>query len=670
MEGRSQVGERIKGSRGEIKLEKNILKDEMIIIKHLTSLAAGSPHYQPDSEAQQRELSRRYRTGGSSSFLNDAIDKGRQAPEVDHVEKMSMHDEEVVMEKLSEFLTANMASPQQMVVVFDSSMPVNPCLEVCVRAGINLVLLDWASIAVGRATADVTDLNDATDLMNRTDSTDDDGWNLGVTEQNPIRSPGAGERLAGLQLKKVVFGRIYSHRRRRVFLLLRPASLRQVFRYIRSHSLESPDVEWMVVSGVGAAAGLRPLVREGTQVSSSTSRERLIKVELWPPGRGLLLAPPLGDHSDEWQNFPRQDPLTSTNPLNKSFADSILHHLSEGVQVVLAEREDIASYRLIALRVSPRDVITEVPLGKWWLDSSGVARSFLSSSQLFLNLDLQYSDFSGRVLRVSVVDNWPFFKLEELPGGGVRADSGIDYNILTTLAGARNFSYVIVQPDDGQWGSLRPDGSVSGMVGAVARHETHMAIDEITITNARRSVVDFTQPYFQETTVLVSRYPAELSRALAVFQPFTLQVWLSLVVALVLVGPVLHSAARLSSHLQRAQKPEGSEKEEKEAREEDSHVPLHDYAFTAFRNLMVQGNLRRPTLSPVRMIFGFWYFFCFLIYALYSGTLTAFLVTPAFEEPIDSLADLLEAAKKDSFTMGWLADTSAEYIFTVSIRIF
>ena len=37
-------------------------------------------------------------------------------------------------------------------------------------------------------------------------------------------------------------------------------------------------------------------------------------------------------------------------------------------------------------------------------------------------------------------------------------------------------------PPDGKWGGLEPDGTVTGMVGVVARHEAQFAIHEISVT--------------------------------------------------------------------------------------------------------------------------------------------------------------------------------------------
>lgn len=45
--------------------------------------------------------------------------------------------------------------------------------------------------------------------------------------------------------------------------------------------------------------------------------------------------------------------------------------------------------------------------------------------------------------------------------------------------------FEVVTPPDGQWGGPLPDGTVSGMIGQVARREAHLAICEITISGER-----------------------------------------------------------------------------------------------------------------------------------------------------------------------------------------
>ena len=42
--------------------------------------------------------------------------------------------------------------------------------------------------------------------------------------------------------------------------------------------------------------------------------------------------------------------------------------------------------------------------------------------------------------------------------------------------------YEILSPADNQWGFPKPDGTITGIVGLVARREAHFAINELTIT--------------------------------------------------------------------------------------------------------------------------------------------------------------------------------------------
>lgn len=48
-------------------------------------------------------------------------------------------------------------------------------------------------------------------------------------------------------------------------------------------------------------------------------------------------------------------------------------------------------------------------------------------------------------------------------------------------------------------------------------------------------------------------------------------------------------------------------------------LSLNTISFTAFRSLVVQGNLLFPKHIPMRVIFFTWYLFCFVIYGE-SGT--------------------------------------------------
>ncbi|XP_042884156.1 glutamate receptor ionotropic, delta-1-like [Penaeus japonicus] len=271
-------------------------------------------------------------------------------------------------------------------------------------------------------------------------------------------------------------------------------------------------------------------------------------------------------------------------------------------------------------------------------------------SPLTPDLDRIYADFKGRQLKGAVIPNWPFFQVTPLatydgPYQEAAPHSGIDFNVIDTIASRLNFTYKLLVTDS--WGGPQPDGgSITGMVGMVSRREVEFAIDEITITGAREDVLDFTKPYFMESITIVSRAPAEKSRAAAVFSPFTPAVWAALALSVAMIGPVLAIVSHTMA-LYLGEKP---------------RFTARQYAFNMFRNLVVQGNLISSSRWPLRCIFFSWYLFCFYVCALYSGTLTAVLAIPAFEKPIDSLADLLQAMKEHGFSPLFIHDTSNVHI--------
>ncbi|XP_069995052.1 glutamate receptor ionotropic, delta-2-like [Penaeus vannamei] len=207
------------------------------------------------------------------------------------------------------------------------------------------------------------------------------------------------------------------------------------------------------------------------------------------------------------------------------------------------------------------------------------------------------------------------------------------------------FMYKLLLADS--WGGLHPDGSATGMLGMVARRDVEFAISEITITESRETVIDFTSPYFLESTTVLTPAPKEVGRAGAVFAPFTPMVWAGLIVSTLLIGPVLAGVSCLMGFYLR-ERPECS---------------IRTYAFHMFRNLVMQGNLISSPHWPHRFIFLFWYLFCFYIYAMYSGTLTAFLAVPSFEKPIDSLWDLLRACEEEGYQPMVTYDTANVFLF-------
>ncbi|KAK7085911.1 hypothetical protein SK128_018156 [Halocaridina rubra] len=381
--------------------------------------------------------------------------------------------------------------------------------------------------------------------------------------------------------------------RRHVWILCSLANLSELFSLVSARNLENPDIWWIVIiADIKAMQILQGLLREGSQVTVM------------------------------------------------KFVD----HSKVQVFVSRVEQDNVIRFQECATWMSSYKRASR-PTSR-----SGDLRVKLLAPALFQPLEMVYSDFKGRQLTVTANDNSPFFGMKwDSTSGQYVPDSGIDISIMDALSSKLNFTYRVKKPSDGKWGGPLPDGNVTGMIGEVYRRNAHLAICEITITGLRESVIDFTYPYYLESLTLISRAPAERNRAFAVFSPFTFEVWICIVGAVLAVGPLLSAETWFmkKTYLK------------KEMLEKYS---LNRFSFNTFRNLVVQTNLLSVQYWPHRFVFIFWYLFCFYISVLYSGILTAVLVTPAFDKPVDHLTDLPKAVK-EGFTLGIIGDTSFEELF-------
>ncbi|CAL4065697.1 unnamed protein product, partial [Meganyctiphanes norvegica] len=86
------------------------------------------------------------------------------------------------------------------------------------------------------------------------------------------------------------------------------------------------------------------------------------------------------------------------------------------------------------------------------------------------------------------------------------------------------------------WGGVKPDGSITGMIGKVARREVHLAIDDISISASREEVVDFSDQYIQIPMSMITPSRKQMPRTFVVFQAFPPEVWALILFSILLSG--------------------------------------------------------------------------------------------------------------------------------------
>ncbi|KAG7156988.1 Ionotropic receptor 21a-like 13 [Homarus americanus] len=133
-------------------------------------------------------------------------------------------------------------------------------------------------------------------------------------------------------------------------------------------------------------------------------------------------------------------------------------------------------------------------------------------------------DFHGHVFHTVTMDFAPFIdytRTQDDPGGLTTPTDSMDVRILKEAARALNFSFILREPSDGQWGYLLENGSWTGTVGTVQRGEADFSM-MLSITWERTYAVSFTRAYYVEPMTFVTRKPGPLPQWQAPIKPFHL----------------------------------------------------------------------------------------------------------------------------------------------------
>ncbi|KAK4313231.1 hypothetical protein Pmani_015409 [Petrolisthes manimaculis] len=332
-------------------------------------------------------------------------------------------------------------------------------------------------------------------------------------------------------------------------------------------------------------------------------------------------------------------------------ADTLLYSVREGSMVGLTKRTTSDIYKIYSSYINHNNQMRFQEVGTW----TGSNESRLRHP-LFPDIVKLYRDFLGRELVTSAVTHMPFIQVKILKNGTKVAERGIDVSIINTLSSHLNFTYRVMVPADRKWGVVQEDGTVIGMVGDVHYRRAHLAVNEITITDSRETVVDFSYPYFFDTSSIVSRGPTEKNRSLAIFHPFSFLMWIVVGLMTLLMGPLGYLFSRVHHQLTQTFDSTHNERSRNVGPSFDSgrikwgSEPglrgVEMFCFNMFRTIIIQGNLLPASSWPLRLVFFSWYAFCLILYTVYAGTLTAYLTKPSFTKPINSLEDLVEARER------------------------
>ena len=186
----------------------------------------------------------------------------------------------------------------------------------------------------------------------------------------------------------------------------------------------------------------------------------------------------------------------------------------------------------------------------------------------------------------------------------------VDHKLAAILAEKFGFSYQILSPADKAFGSPWPNGSWNGMVGMIERDEADLIIDRLAVTKKRLEVMDYSYPYFIDSMSFATVNPKYSSSFTSFLQPFSLNVWISLMVCIFAVLIIFFKLFR----------------------NRNAHQGTITCIFSFHRPQSLQECIFRTTCILMTMIIRF----------LYTGVLLSFLISPSFSG-VQTIKELAKA---------------------------
>ncbi|KAL3861014.1 hypothetical protein ACJMK2_007107 [Sinanodonta woodiana] len=278
-------------------------------------------------------------------------------------------------------------------------------------------------------------------------------------------------------------------------------------------------------------------------------------------------------------------------------------------------------------------------------------------SDIFPNIKYK---FNKRKLTVSTLEQYPFIIKTTDPNGTITYE-GLCIDLLNELADMLNFTYELVGPPDGKFGSKRSDGRWNGLVGQLERQEVDMVVAALSIQSERKQVMDFSYPfYYDHRTVLVKKIDPGKTKWMTLLKPMPWQVLVSIGAALIVSSFVFFLVEKYNPYYSHPGHTEAREV----TRGHNSFAAAFWYMYGA---LITQGGVRIPDSIAGRMLIGFWGLFSVVVVGIYCGNLKAFLTVTINEPPpFNTIKELVQL--KGEWKWGILGGTYLEFYIQNSAK--
>nr|UTN00866.1 ionotropic receptor [Semanotus bifasciatus] len=224
-----------------------------------------------------------------------------------------------------------------------------------------------------------------------------------------------------------------------------------------------------------------------------------------------------------------------------------------------------------------------------------------------------------------------------------------------------NCSYNFELVPDGKYGMYNPKTKQwDGLIRELLERRAELAICDLTITYERRKAVDFTMPFMTlGISILYSKAVKEPPELLSFSHPLSLDVWLYMATAYLVISMIIFLVARLNPNDWENPHPCNNSPTELE-----NIWNIKNCFWLTLGSIMAQGCDILPKGISTRMVTSMWWFFSLIMTACYTANLAAFLTMERLGPTIESAADLAAQTRikygcvKDASTASFFQDSN------------
>ncbi|XP_031639839.1 glutamate receptor ionotropic, kainate 2-like, partial [Contarinia nasturtii] len=247
----------------------------------------------------------------------------------------------------------------------------------------------------------------------------------------------------------------------------------------------------------------------------------------------------------------------------------------------------------------------------------------------------------AKIFDVIIRDGMPFVRKKEGVTLGPNVTEidlyeGFAMDLIKNLAIECKFRYRVsvreiengkIDENTGQW---------TGIVKEIIDKRADLAIGDITVTQARKSVLDFSTPFMTlGISILYAKPFKEKAGYFAFMDPLSTHVWLHVATAFLCISIIEYLLAKMAANDWENPHPCDENPEELE-----NIWNMHNCIWLTVGSIMQQGCDILPKGVPTRLAAAVWWFFALIVISSYTANLAAFLTKERMEESISGVEDL------------------------------